>query len=67
MLLTLKGGEILSIGQLGPTFLILDDAVDLPPCDGEIMLSVDGRERRWRVALPEGVRPGIVRTPIAPL
>jgi hypothetical protein len=44
----------MSIGQLGPDFLMLDDPADHPPSDGEIIVSIDGRERRWRVHLPEG-------------
>jgi len=51
-------GHIFSIGQLGPDFLILDDPADCPPADAEIALSVDGRERRWTVRLPDGVATG---------
>lgn len=48
-------GSLLRIGQLGPTFLILDDAADHPPGEAEIIMSVDGRTRQWRVELPEGL------------
>jgi len=58
-------GRIFSVGQLGPDFLILDDPVDHPPAEGEIMVSIDGRVRRWRVRLPDGVAVGKVRTRIA--
>ncbi len=51
-------GRTFSIGQLGPDFLILDDPADHPPAEGEIMVSIDGRERRWTVWLPEGMRAG---------
>ena len=51
-------GRTFSIGQLGPDFLILDDPSDHPPAEGEVMVSIDGRERRWTVWLPEGVRVG---------
>ncbi len=51
-------GQTFSIGQLGPDFLILDDPADHPPARGEVMVSIDGRERRWSVWLPEGVRAG---------
>jgi hypothetical protein len=47
-------GRIFSIGQLGPDFLMLDDPADHPPAKGEIILSIDGWERRWMVRLPEG-------------
>jgi hypothetical protein len=58
-------GHIFSIGQLGPDFLILDDPADCPPAEGEIALSVDGRERRWRVRLPDGVTAGKSETRLA--
>jgi len=58
-------GHIFSIGQLGPDFLILDDPAENPPADAEIMFSIDGRVRRWRVLLPDGISPGEPRTRIA--
>lgn len=48
-------GRIFSVGQLGPDFLVLDDPVDHPPADGEMMVSIDGRVKRGPVRLPEGV------------
>ena len=48
-------GHIFRIGQLGPDFLILDDPADHPPAEGEITMSIDGEESRWRVRLPDGV------------
>ena len=48
-------GHVLSIGQLGPDFLILDDPCDHPPSEAEVAVSIDGRERRWRVHLPDGI------------
>ncbi len=48
-------GHIFSIGQLGPDFLLLDDPNDHPPTTAEITLSIDGRERRWQVFLPDGI------------
>jgi hypothetical protein len=58
-------GHTFSIGQLGPDFIILDDPIDHPPADGEIAFSIDGRVRRWRVQLPEGISKGSPRTRIA--
>ena len=48
-------GHAFVIGQLGPDFVILDDPVDHPPAEGEIIMSIDGRERRWHVHLPSGI------------
>jgi hypothetical protein len=55
-------GQVFSIGQLGPNFLILDDPTDHPVADGEIVVSIDGRERRWRVQLLDGISPSRPRT-----
>jgi hypothetical protein len=48
-------GRVFLIGQLGPDFIMLDDPVDQPPAEGAIAVSIDGRERRWPVHLPDGV------------
>ncbi len=58
-------GYALSIGQLGPDFLILDNPTDHPPADAEIVVWIDGRERRWKVHLPEGIAVERIRTKIA--
>jgi hypothetical protein len=34
-------GHTCHIGQLGPTFLILDNPADQPPSEGEITVSID--------------------------
>jgi hypothetical protein len=49
-------GHILPIGQLGPDFIILREAINHPPTDASIMLSIDGDESRWTVHLPNGIR-----------
>jgi hypothetical protein len=56
--------RVFSIGQLGPDFLILDDPADHPPADAEIAMSINGRQRRWAVHLPDGIARGTVRTRI---
>ncbi len=58
-------GRVLSIGQLGPDFLILDHPVDLAPGDAEIAMSIDGRKQRWPVRLPDGIATGKPETRIA--
>jgi len=58
-------GHVFAIGQLGPDFLILDDTADQPPGEAEILLSIDGRERRWKVRLPDGIACGKPETRIA--
>jgi len=58
-------GHIMSIGHLGPDYVILDDPVDHPPADAQIFLSIDGRERRWQVRLVDGSTASQARTRIS--
>jgi hypothetical protein len=58
------GDHTLRIGQLGPDFLILRGAPELPPSDGEVTLSIDGRVRQWSVRLPDGISTSSARTRI---
>jgi len=61
----LLDGRILSVGQLGPDFLILDEAIDHPPATARLFFAVDGNEREWNVHLPEGISAGSRRVVIA--
>jgi hypothetical protein len=58
-------GDVFSVAQLGPDFLILDNPTDLPPGLGEIEVWIDGRHRRWTVQVPDGVRGGERETKIS--
>ena len=49
------GSHVLNIGQLGPDFIMLRNPMDHAPAVGEIVVSIDGRERRWNVHLPDGI------------
>lgn len=51
----LVNGATLSIGQMGPDFLLLDAPFDHPPAEATIVLRIDDHERRWQVRLPEGL------------
>ena len=57
-------GQVLKIAQIGPQFLMLDQPVEHPPADAEILMSIDGREDRWRVHLPHGISATTPTTPI---
>ncbi len=57
-------GYILPIAQLAPNFLMLREPTDHQPASAEIMVSIDGRERRWNVYLPDGISPTEPRTRI---
>lgn len=61
----LVNGSALSIGQMGPDFLFLDDPIDHPPTEATIVFCVDQNERRWKVWLPEGLAAGRQRVVIA--
>jgi hypothetical protein len=57
-------GHALKIAQLGPQFLMLDQPVEHPPADAEILMSVDGKQERWQVHLPDGISTTTPTTPI---
>ena len=59
-------GETLELSQIGPENIILRDLASLPPCQGEVVMLVDGHERRWQVQIPEGVVYGNRLVPIVP-
>ena len=59
-------GSVLSISHLAPAYLILSKPIDHPPTQAEIAISVDGRESRWAVELPEGLSATSRRTSISP-
>jgi hypothetical protein len=61
----LLDGQILSIGQLGPDFLLLRTPIDHPPATARLFFSVDGNAREREVFLPEGISAGSRRVVIA--
>jgi hypothetical protein len=51
----LVNGQFLDVAQVGPTRCVLTQPIDLPPgTEGEFVLTVDGRDRRWHVLLVDG-------------
>jgi hypothetical protein len=48
-------GRTLRLAQIAPEFVILKEVVDLPPSEAEIVMYVDGNERRWAVFLLDGL------------
>ncbi len=42
-------GHVLPVAQAGGDRLIFDEPTRLPRSEAELAISVDGRERRWRV------------------
>ena len=50
----LMGEQDFELSKLGPEYIVFRQAVELPPCHGEIVMTIDQREHRWTVNLPEG-------------
>lgn len=65
MELLLPNGQVISVAQLGPDFLILARPMNVEACVGEMVMRVDGVEDRWKVRLPKGARVDETRVAIA--
>jgi hypothetical protein len=52
------GDASFELGQVGPEMLIFQQDCELPPCDGEVVMTIDGREYRTQVQLPDGRQRG---------
>lgn len=63
----LVNGVSLSIGQMGPDFLLLDESMDHPPAEATIVFRLDANERRWRVKLPDGLSAKLERVVVEKL
>lgn len=50
------GGETLPLSHVEPNRVILRTHASLPPQQAEVVVSVDGREHRRSVFLPDGIR-----------
>ncbi len=49
------GGRVVDLAQIGPDDVIANDPIDLPPGPAEVVMHVDGQQRRWHVMLVEGM------------
>jgi hypothetical protein len=61
----LVGGEIISVNQLGPDFVLVGIPQEAPPGEASLVLQVDQSERSWRVHLPDGMSAGSRRVALA--
>jgi hypothetical protein len=48
-------GRVIDLAQVAPEFLIINRPLDLPPCQGEVVVTVDGVESRRRASLMDGI------------
>jgi hypothetical protein len=53
-MLLLLDGAVHAISQMGPDFVVLQNAISHAPTDAEIVLKIDDFENRWSVFLPSG-------------
>ena len=51
-------GRCIPLAQLAHDFAIPVDSVELPPCEAEILMTVDGKPTLMRVLLHEGAQVG---------
>lgn len=58
------GGRTFDVAALGPGYVKLRDASDLPPGRGQITMTVDGEVKDWEVDLVDGIRVGVEKTRI---
>jgi hypothetical protein len=49
--------RVYPLSHVGPDFVQLRRATSISAGTGQVIMMVDGRERRWRVVLPNGAVP----------
>jgi hypothetical protein len=49
------GEQVIPICEIGPDFVTVDRALELPPCTVQLWFSIDGREYERTVRLPKGI------------
>ena len=49
------GDESIKITHMGPDYLLIDSARDLPPGEAWIKMTVDENLSEWKVRLPYGI------------
>jgi hypothetical protein len=50
----IANGQSYSVGQVSSDFIILDKPADIPPCDADLYIRVEGEEMHRRIRLPQG-------------
>lgn len=53
-------GVRFSVAQVGGGRIYFDRLVTLPSSAGELLLTIDGRKQRWKVALRPGLLPASI-------
>ncbi|MEX2216836.1 MAG: hypothetical protein WD768_22170 [Phycisphaeraceae bacterium] len=60
-------GKSIPLAQTSADWIMVDAPTTLPPCEGVVVVTVDGREHRSRVRLEKGVSPDVSHTPVSRL
>lgn len=50
-------GHAWPLAMIGPDSFVPKQPIQLDPCDAEIVMTIDGKERRWPVRLIDGATP----------
>jgi hypothetical protein len=50
-------GQVWPLAKIGRDRIVPSEAIELPPCDAVVVMTVDGSERRWSVRLVDGASP----------
>jgi hypothetical protein len=61
----LVNGSSFPVVQMGPDFILVNEAVDHPPANARLVLQVDETEREWNIHLPNGISSGSKRVVIS--
>lgn len=61
------GAQHLPVAQVGPDFVILKKPIDFGPTQAELIVQIDGTEKRRKIFLPQGSRVTDAETPVASL
>jgi len=48
------GVEAHAVAQITPSMLVMREPTDLPAGSAEMVMTIDGRESRWTINLPNG-------------
>jgi hypothetical protein len=51
-------GQRIPLAQMAHDFVIPVESVELPPCEAEILMTIDGKPTQMRVSLHEGSKIG---------
>ena len=61
------GDKSYPLSSIADTYIEFREPVELPPCEGEVVMTVDRRVERWRVVLKRGTSPIESKARITPL